>query len=91
MSLAETLTQAQERGEDMGDSAYCVVISSVDRAIAKQPLAHGQPCTSFCQPLDATGCRAHIGLMTMELFTPARDVLAQRTSVGWRVEGGFKE
>lgn len=29
--------------------------------------------------------------MTMELFTPARDVLAQRLLVGWRVEGGFKE
>ncbi len=88
---AETLTQAQERGEDMGDYGVFAVISSVDRAIAKQPSASRTAGTSFCQPLGTAGCRAQHRTMTMELFTPARDVLAQRTLGWWRVEGGFKE
>ncbi len=91
MSLAETLTQAHERGEESVITAYCAAISSVDRAIAKHHWRHGQPCTSFCQPLGTAGVGRNIGLMTMELFTPARDVLRSAPSVGWRVEGGFKE
>ena len=64
-------------------TAYCAVISSVDRAIAKQTIG---VTDSLVHLLPTVGRRwlsgANIGLMTMELFTPARDVLAQRT-LGW--------
>ncbi len=82
MSLAETLTQAQERGEDMGITAYCAVISSVDSAIAKQPSASRTALYIFCQPLDAAGCRAQHRADDDGIIYPARDVLAQRT-LGW--------
>ncbi len=75
----------------MGDYGVLCRISSVDSAIAKQPSASRTALSSFCQPLDAAGCRAQHRADDMELFTPARDVLAQRT-LGWvAVEGGFKE
>ncbi|MDW9214131.1 hypothetical protein SE957_00445 [Escherichia coli] len=43
---------------------------------------HGQPGTSFANRWAPLVVGRNIGLMTMELFTPARDVLAQRT-LGW--------
>ncbi len=62
-------------------TAYCVVISSVDRAIAKQPLA-SRTALHVANRWTPLVVGRNIGLMTMELFTPARDVLAQRT-LGW--------
>lgn len=63
-------------------TAYCAAINSVDRAIAKQPSASRTAGTSFANRWAPLVVGRNIGLMTMELFTPARDVLAQRT-LGW--------
>ena len=63
-------------------TAYCAVISSVDSAIAKHHRRHGQLVHLFANRWTPLVVGRNIGLMTMELFTPARDVLAQRT-LGW--------
>ncbi len=64
-------------------TAYCAAINSVDRAIAKQPSASRTAWyIFFANRWAPLVVGRNIGLMTMELFTPARDVLAQRT-LGW--------
>ncbi len=66
----------------MGDYGVLCRYHSVDSAIAKQPSASRTALYIFCQPLDAAGCRAQHRADDDGLFTPARDVLAQRT-LGW--------
>ncbi len=58
MSLAETLTQAQERGEDMGD--YGVLCRYQQRRQSDREATIGvtDSLVHLCQPLDAAGCRA---------------------------------
>ncbi|MCN6461025.1 2-octaprenyl-6-methoxyphenyl hydroxylase, partial [Escherichia coli] len=83
MSLAETLTQAQERGEDMGD--YGVLCRYQQRRQSDREATIGVTDSLvhlFANRWTPLVVGRNIGLMTMELFTPARDVLAQRT-LGW--------
>ncbi|HFZ8995554.1 TPA: 2-octaprenyl-6-methoxyphenyl hydroxylase [Citrobacter freundii] len=83
MSLAETLTQAWEAGEDVG--AYGVLTRYQERRQADRAttialtdnLVH-----LFANRWGPLVVGRNLGLMTMELFTPARDMLAQRT-LGW--------
>ncbi len=84
MSLAETLTQAQERGEDMGD--YGVLCRYQQRRQSDREATIG--VTDSLVHLFANRWaplvvgRNHRADDDVELFTPARDVLAQRT-LGW--------
>ncbi|HAX7965802.1 TPA: 2-octaprenyl-6-methoxyphenyl hydroxylase, partial [Escherichia coli] len=83
MSLAETLTQAQERREDMGD--YGVLCRYQQRRQRDREATIGVTDSLvhlFANRWTPLVVGRNIGLMTMELFTPARDVLAQRT-LGW--------
>ncbi|BBU81271.1 hypothetical protein EIMP300_26710 [Escherichia coli] len=78
MSLAETLTQAQERRVTCIDA----VISSVDIVQPSASRRTDSLVHLFANRWTPLVVGRNIGLMTMELFTPARDVLAQRT-LGW--------
>lgn len=83
MSLAETLAQAWQQAEDPG--AYAVLCRYRQRREADKNATIG--VTNGLVHLFANGwaplvAGRNVGLMAMELFTPARDVLAQRT-LGW--------
>lgn len=83
MSLAETLTQAHERGEDIGD--YGILCRYQQRRQSDREATIGVTDSLvhlFANRWAPLVVGRNIGLMTMELFTPARDVLAQRT-LGW--------
>ena len=71
--------KAQEREKTWGITAYCRYQQrrQSDRGNHRR---HGQPCTSL-QTVGHRWLSGNIGLMTMELFTPARDVLGAAPSV----------
>ena len=83
MTLAEHLASAYEANQDIGDySLLCHYQRqrAQDKAATigvTDGLVH--LFANHWAPLVAG---RNVGLMTMELFTPARDVLAQRT-LGW--------
>ncbi len=92
MSLAETLTQAQERGEDMGD--YGVLCRYQQRRQSDREATIGVTDSLvhlFANRWAPLVVGRNIGLMTMELFTRHAMCWRSAPSVGWRVEGGFKE
>ena len=83
MSLAETLSQAWGEQKDCG--AYSVLSHYQKRRQADKEATIG--VTDGLVPLFANRwaplvAGRNLGLMAMELFIPARDVLAQRT-LGW--------
>lgn len=83
MSLAETLTQARGRGEDMGD--YGVLYRYQQRRQSDHGATIGVTDSLvhlFANRWTPLVVGRNIGLMVMELLTPARDVLVQRT-LGW--------
>lgn len=83
MSLAEGLAQAHATGTDVG--SFPVLVAWQQRRAADKAATIGvtdglvQLFTNRWAPLIAG---RNLGLMAMEHFTPARDVLAQRT-LGW--------
>lgn len=83
MSLAETLVSAQNAGEDMG--AYYVLSRYQQRRQADRDATIGVTnglVHLFANRWAPLVVGRNIGLMAMDLFPPARDVLAQRT-LGW--------
>ncbi|MDA8478263.1 2-octaprenyl-6-methoxyphenyl hydroxylase [Citrobacter sp. Awk 4] len=83
MSLAETLTQAWQAGEDVGE--YCVLSRYQQRRQADRETTIGVTNSLvylFANHWAPLVVGRNVGLMAMELLTPARDVLAERT-LGW--------
>ena len=83
MTLAETLTQAHNAQQDIGDYA---LLCQYQRQRAEDKSATIGVTDSlvhlFANRWAPLVAGRNAGLMAMELFTPARDVLAQRT-LGW--------
>ena len=82
MSLAETLTQAHERGEDIGDYGILCRYQQRRQSDREAPLASRTACTSFCQPLGTAGCRAQHRTDDDGIIHPGTRCAAQRT-LGW--------
>ena len=83
MSLAETLTQAQNNAEDVGD--YAVLARYQQRRESDRDTTIGVTNNLvylFANHWAPLVVGRNAGLMAMELFTPARDALAERT-LGW--------
>lgn len=83
MSLAETLTQAQNGAEDVGD--YAVLARYQQRRERDRETTIGVTNNLvylFANHWAPLVVGRNVGLMAMELFTPARDALAERT-LGW--------
>lgn len=83
MSLAETLAQAWREGNDCG--AYGVLCHYQKRRQADKEATIGVTdglVHLFANRWAPLVAGRNLGLMAMELFIPARDVLAQRT-LGW--------
>ena len=83
MSLAETLTQAQNCAEDIGD--YAVLARYQQRRERDRETTIGVTNNLvylFANRWAPLIVGRNVGLMAMELFTPARDALAERT-LGW--------
>ncbi|XTZ39119.1 2-octaprenyl-6-methoxyphenyl hydroxylase [Salmonella enterica] len=83
MSLAETLADAWFAGDDVGN--YKVLVNYQDRRKADKQTTIGVTdglVHLFANRWAPLVVGRNLGLMAMELFTPARDVLAQRT-LGW--------
>ncbi|MDW2644742.1 2-octaprenyl-6-methoxyphenyl hydroxylase [Citrobacter sp. HN-141] len=83
MSLAETLTQAQDDAEDVGD--YAVLSRYQQRRQRDREATIGVTNSLvylFANRWAPLVVGRNAGLMAMELFTPARDALAERT-LGW--------
>ncbi|WP_061707272.1 2-octaprenyl-6-methoxyphenyl hydroxylase [Pseudenterobacter timonensis] len=83
MSLAETLAQAWSEGKDCG--AFSVLSHYQQRRQADKAATIGVTdglVTLFANRWMPLVAGRNLGLMAMELFIPARDVLAQRT-LGW--------
>ncbi|XNM57403.1 FAD-dependent monooxygenase [Escherichia coli] len=58
MSLAETRDRRMSAEKTSVITAYCAAINSVDRAIAKQPLARHGTALYIGEPFGTAGCRA---------------------------------
>ena len=85
MSLAETLTEAQETGRDVGD--YAVLAHYQQRRQGDRLATVGVTDSLvhlFANRWAPLVVGRNVGLMTMELCPPARDAFAQRT-LGWVV------
>ncbi|VTP77748.1 2-octaprenyl-6-methoxyphenol hydroxylase [Leclercia adecarboxylata] len=83
MTLAETLAQAFEQQQDCG--AYPVLCQYQKRRQADKEATIGVTdglVHLFANRWAPLVVGRNLGLMAMELFIPARDVLAQRT-LGW--------
>jgi 2-octaprenyl-6-methoxyphenol hydroxylase len=83
MSLAETLTQAQFAAEDVGD--YAVLSRYQQRRETDRETTIGVTNSLvylFANRWAPLVVGRNVGLMAMELLTPARDALAERT-LGW--------
>ncbi|MEK0166448.1 2-octaprenyl-6-methoxyphenyl hydroxylase [Pseudescherichia vulneris] len=83
MSLAETLADARAENSDIG--AYPVLRGYQQRRQSDKEATIGVTdglVQLFANRLSPLVAGRNAGLMAMELFTPARDVLAQRT-LGW--------
>lgn len=83
MSLAEMLAQAQAEGEDPG--GYPLLSRYQTRRAADKAATVGVTdglVHLFANRWAPLVVGRNVGLMAMELFTPARDALAQRT-LGW--------
>lgn len=83
MSLAETLTQAQERGEDMGD--YGVLCRYQQRRQSDREATIGVTDSLvhlFANRWAPLVVGRNIGLMTMELFTGTRCAGAAHPRLG---------
>lgn len=83
MSLAETLTQAQFAAEDVGD--YAVLSRYQQRRETDRETTIGVTNSTvylFANRWAPLVVGRNVGLMAMELLTPARDALAERTT-GW--------
>ncbi len=83
MSLAETLTQAQNNAEDIGD--YAVLSRYQQRRQRDREVTIGVTNSLvylFANRWAPLVVGRNAGLIAMELFTPARDALAERT-LGW--------
>ena len=83
MSLAETLMQAENGAEDVGD--YAVLARYQQRRESDRNTTIGVTNNLvylFANHWAPLVVGRNAGLMAMELFTPARDALAERT-LGW--------
>lgn len=83
MSLAETLTQAQSVGQDIGD--YNVLSAYQQRRQQDRNATVGVTdgmVHLFANRWIPLVVGRNVGLMAMELFPPARDALVKRT-LGW--------
>lgn len=83
MTLAETLAQAHDRQQDIGD--YPVLAAYQHRRRQDRAATIGVTdglVHVFANRWAPLVVGRNLGLMAMELFTPARDALAQRT-LGW--------